>query len=87
MNQRDVNEMGERMKKVGEGLQKSRAECDAYDDDEHASEDKALLAYINEHHEIDMAMRVVAGNGRMNDICAAFRAGAKWQRSLQEDQP
>ena len=44
-------------------------------------EDKALIAYINEHHEIDMAMRVVAGDGRMNDICAAFRAGAKWQRS------
>lgn len=45
-----------------------------------SNEDKALIAYINEHHEIDMAMRVVAGNGRMNDICAAFRAGAKWQR-------
>lgn len=46
-----------------------------------SDEDKALIAYINEHHEIDMAMRVVAGNGRMNDICAAFRAGAEWQRA------
>jgi hypothetical protein len=44
-------------------------------------EDKALIAYVNEHHEIDLAMRVVAGNGPMNDVCAAYRAGAKWQRS------
>ena len=46
--------------------------------------DRALIDYINEHHEIDMAMRVVAGDGRVNDICAAFRAGAEWQRSLHE---
>jgi hypothetical protein len=46
-----------------------------------SEEDKALIAYINEHHDIDMAMRAFAGNGRMNDICAAFRAGAEWQRS------
>lgn len=53
--------------------------------DDASPEDKALIAHINEHHEIDMAMRVVAGDGRMNDICAAFRAGAKWQRSLHEE--
>jgi len=52
--------------------------------DDCSPEDRALIAYVNEHHEIDMAMRAVAGNGRMNDICAAFRAGAKWQRSLLE---
>lgn len=45
-----------------------------------SDEDKALIAYVNEHHEIDMAMRVVAGNGLMNDVCAAYRAGAAWQR-------
>ena len=48
--------------------------------DDCSPEDRALIDYVNEHHEIDMAMRVVAGDGRMNDICAAFRAGAKWQR-------
>jgi len=46
--------------------------------------DRALIAYVNEHHEIDLAMRVVAGNGPMNDICAAFRAGAEWQRSQNQ---
>ena len=46
-----------------------------------SEEDKVLIAYMNEHHEIDMAMRVVAGNGIVNNICAAFRAGAEWQRS------
>jgi len=46
-----------------------------------SAEDKALIDYVNEHHEIDMAMRAVAGNGRMNDICAAFRAGASWERT------
>ncbi len=50
-----------------------------------SEEDKALIAYINEHHEIDMAMRVVAGDGRMNDICAAFRAGVEWYRSQISD--
>jgi len=45
-----------------------------------SDEDKALIAYVNEHHEVDLAMRVVAGNGLMNDVCAAYRAGAAWQR-------
>ena len=49
--------------------------------DDCSPEDRALIAYVNEHHEIDMAMRVVAGDGWVNGICAAFRAGAEWQRA------
>ena len=51
--------------------------------DDATPEDRALIAYMNEEHEIDLAMRVVAGNGRMNDVCAAWRAGAAWQRAQQ----
>ncbi len=48
-------------------------------------EDEAVLAYLEEHHKIDLMMSSVVGDGLVvGAVIKAFRAGVAWQKEQNE---